>query len=911
MKTQTPSQKIGISFENYTDLATLVRLSKRGHTACAYLLNQVNAKGKSKDRLQLVFGFTCEGIHPFIRPGIEKKVASALERGFKEIPQGERFIIKWSSFSTSEDAELDLKQRIKNSCSLENEFIDWSALGRTQQLAKSHLRNLLTLNIYFTFTLKSPAESGDALDQGIAEFFEFWQRSFQDQGAEINQKRLIKYLEKALDASIAYAQILTQMGLSPKIKDEKVLWGELTKRLGANSTAVPHLLVYDDRGLREEFPNTNSDCSKPVKVILGSHLHAASRLLNNGTPFADRHWVKVGDKYVAAMTLASKPAGFDGDLGQLRYLWEVFSREGIYDVEVITEISPANKSLVRSTLQFLTRYSISRKKTVHKQGTVDVSADINQERSVEAQKRLFQNDLPVYTAVVVLIYRSSPEELDDASRKIASYIYDPAELARESEYTWLIWLQTLGIRQEPLLLRPFNRRLSFFTSEVAGLTNLIKPARFDPRGFELITEEGGAPVKINVAKTDQAMNMLVLGTTGAGKSLLVAQIIAECLAENLSFLILDLPNDDGTGTFGDFTPFFNGAYFDISKESNNILELPNLANVINKEERERLHRNDVNLIITQLVLGSGSLDGLLIDTIESLIPLGIAAFYRDPLIKKRFADAAKAGIGTTAWKNTPTLIDLEKYFSREYIEANYKDEYQDRALNHIRLRLQYWRESAIGNAICRPSSFRSDSKLITFALTNIQTGKEAEVLALSAYLAAARQALSSPQSAFFMDEASVLLKYPAFAQLVGRKFATARKSGSRTIVAGQDANSINSSAYSSQILENIQCTLIGRIAPEAVESTSKILKISPEVLENNTSFTLNKNLIYTNWLLRYYNKDTFCRYYPPFTTLSLAINSRKEQALRNHYKQKFSDKFESISHFQNHYVNCSQTGKEL
>jgi hypothetical protein len=259
---------------------------------------------------------------------------------------------------------------------------------------------------------------------------------------------------------------------------------------------------------------------------------------------------------------------------------------------------------------------------------------------------------------------------------------------------------------------------------------------------------------------------------------------------------------------------------------------------------------------------------------------------------------------------TPTLIFLS-CTQRDYIEADYKDEYQERALNHIRLRLQFWRESAIGNAICRPSSFRSDSKLITFALTNIQTGKEAEVLALSAYIAAARQGLSSTDSAFFMDEASVLLKYPAFARLVGRKCATARKSGSRTILAGQDADSIDSSVAGSQILQNIQCRLIGRIAPEAVDSTSKILKISKEYLETNVSFGLNKHLFYTKWLLAYYDYLTFCRYFAPFSTIALTANSRKEQAARSRFNQEFPNKFESINQFGKYYTNRLLTGKRL
>ena len=907
------TNKKAVPFENQLDLATMVRVAKGGHVAGAYLLNKVNSKGGSKDELQLIFGFSCEGIHPWQRPGLEKAIAKKLLSGFKEIPQGERFIFRWSSFSAYADAKQYLEPRIHNACSVESQFMDCATLGRIQQLALEHRRNKITLNIYCTFTLNSLFVGGDALDRGVASSIDLWQRHFQKLGSEITQKRLIDYLSKAIDASKRYQQILTGMGLRPVVKDEHLLWRELAQRMGAKPTTIPHTLVYDEQGLREEFPAYNTHYSNPVQVIPGDHLHAASRLLNNGVPFADRCWVRRGDKYVAVMTLASKPAGFDGDMGQIRFLWDVFSRQGIFDVEVITEVAAANKASARSAQQFLTRYSITRSKNVQKLGSLDVSAQINLDRSAEAQRRLYTGDCPVHVAIAILVYRNSPSELDDACREIANYIYDPASLVRETEYAWLPWLQTLMVTRDALFLRPFNRRLTFFASEVAGVTNLVSVSQFDQKGFELIAEEGGVPVKINVAKTDTAMNMLVLGTTGAGKSLLVAQIINECLAEDMSFLILDLPNDDGTGTFDSFTPYYEGAYFDISKESINILEPLNTENVPDevKNERIQMHRADVILIVTQLVLGSSSLDGFLVDTIESLIPLGIAAFYNDPAIQQRFDAAQSAKIGSLAWANTPTLVDLERYFSRDYIAADYKDDDQQRALNHIRLRLQYWFSSAISNAICRPSSFRSEQRLITFALTNIQTGKEAEVFALTAYIAASRQSLSTSKSALFMDEASVLLKYPAFAQLIGRKCATARKSGSRTILAGQDIISIVRCSAGEQIIQNMQCILIGKIASGAARSISEVLNLTLETVEQNQSFAPDRVALYTRWLVYYNNKYAFCRYYAPYPTIGLTANSREEQAARNRFKQEYPNKFQWLPKFSQHYVGRVQKGDKL
>ncbi|BBD63870.1 hypothetical protein NIES4072_24740 [Nostoc commune NIES-4072] len=238
---------------------------------------------------------------------------------------------------------------------------------------------------------------------------------------------------------------------------------------------------------------------------------------------------------------------------------------------------------------------------------------------------------------------------------------------------------------------------------------------------------------------------MIIGTTGSGKSVLVSSIIAECLAKDMSILIIDLPNDDGSGTFGDFTPYYNGFYFDISRQSNNIVQPLDLSKIPleQREDRVKAHRNDVNLIVLQLVLGSQQFDGFLAQTIESLIPLGTKAFYENADIERRFELAHSAGIGTPEWDNTPTLVDMEQFFQADCIDLGYEDENVEKALNYIRLRLQYWQASSIGNAICKPSTFQTDSKLITFALTNLQSDREAEVFGMSTYIAASRQSLSS------------------------------------------------------------------------------------------------------------------------------------------------------------------------
>ncbi|WP_242056105.1 helicase HerA domain-containing protein [Nostoc flagelliforme] len=614
-------------------------------------------------------------------------------------------------------------------------------------------------------------------------------------------------------------------------------------------------------------------------------------------------------KYVGVMTLAQKPEAFASTRDQVRFLWNIFSREVIHDIEIITEISPADQKIVRLTQQLITRRSRNAEISASKK-TIDVASQINTEWSVNAQKQLYTGDVPENLALIVLVYRNTLEEIDDACRLISGYINQPAELIRETQYAWSIWLDSLLIKQRPQLTSPYNRRTTFFSSEVIGLIPTLQTALADKQGFELIADEGHSPVCLDLSKTK---NMMVIGTTGSGKSVLVSSIIAECLALGMSILMIDLPNDDGSGTFGDFTPYYNGFYFDISKQSNNLVQPLDLSKIpeSQREDRAKAHRNDVNLIVLQLVLGSQQFDGFLAQTIESLIPLGTKAFYDNPDIQRRFESAKQAGIGTPEWADTPTLIDMEQFFSADCIDLGYEDENVDKALNYIRLRLQYWKASSIGDAICKPSTFQTDSKLITFALTNLQSDKEAEVFGMSAYIAASRQSLSSTNSMFFMDEASVLLRFPSLSRLVGRKCATARKSGCRIVIAAQDVISIAKSSAGEQILQNMPLRLIGRIVPGAATSFSELLGIPREIIDKNETFTPNIQQVYTLWLLDYNNRYIRCRYYPCYPLLALVVNGREEQESRDKFKKIYNDKFTWVAEFSKYYVDCVKQGQPL
>jgi hypothetical protein len=389
VKAQVNQSKTLSPFEDSLDLTTLVRLKKSGYVIGAYLLSK-NQVGDTNNTLQLIFGYTCTGIHPSFNSSKQvEAIAEAFENGCKEIPQGERVTFRWSSFCSDSDIEERYQYRLTTPVSDESEFLDYAQLARTQELIRNKQRKTITLNIYTTFTVKpGGTEPGDPIDRAITKLSNFLQRKFTPTGAsELTNKVLTQILEKAINASLRYQQILSSMKLHPSPKSEKQLWKELSNHIGSIPTKVPHTLILDEQGLREEF---NESSVSPRRYV--EQTHAASVLLNNGVPYADRKWVCLptrdgSKKYVGVMTLAQKPEIFQSVADQICFLWNVFSRDVIHDIEVITEISPADPKMVRVAQQLITKRSHNTARSNSK--TIDVLSQINVERSVDAQKQLY------------------------------------------------------------------------------------------------------------------------------------------------------------------------------------------------------------------------------------------------------------------------------------------------------------------------------------------------------------------------------------------------------------------------------------------------------------------------------------------------------------------------------------------
>lgn len=881
-------------FEDALHLASMLRVSLSGRDIGAYILT----KGSQKDRFCFVFGFECRGIHTTLKPQEINTIFNNIEAGLKDIPYGERITFHLASFSDDSLRQKELISLIKKASSPDIKYLLMAERARIKELTRSGIRKPKFLRVYVTFTVEpDSSNAGDWIEKFLAKSEQWWLK-FKNELTDIENQRIETIIANAYSSGFCrWEQILSnKMGLDIKPLTAEELWGDIWRRFNDNlPIKIPQLVTLDENGLREEV---YSDLASTKLLV--DNIHSTTLLMESGVPSAHRRWVKINNNYTGVLTFLEKPGGWANKTAQLRYLWELIARETVVNTEIFCELTAANPALVKTTLQRVLKQSnMTSLLAQEKSKTIDVNAQLKLKKSISAQEQLYEGAVPIYAGVCILVSRPNTDLLSEAIRYIENSFQRPAQVIQETEYAWKLWLQTLPIVWEGLLTKPFNRRQLYLTSEVPGLMPLVVTRKGDKQGFELIAKEGGTPVHLDLF--NQHKNLALFATTRAGKSVLVSGILTQALAYGMPVIALDFPKPDGTSTFTDYTQFMsgNGAYFDISKQSNNLFEQPDLRSLSPEEQRERQldYIAFLESALMTMVLGSSSESQLLSQTVRSILNLALTAFFNDEGIQKRYNLAIEQGFGSDAWEKTPTLRDFLYFCSPEHLQIEAIGGRVEDALQQIQLRLRFWLSSRVGKSISAPSSFPVDSQLLVFALRNLSDNEDAAILSLSAYSAALRRALSSPASIFFIDEAPILFEFDQISDLVGRICANGAKAGIRVILSAQDPDTIAKSKASSKILQNLSTRLIGRIQPVAVDSFVNILKYPPDIIANNASesFFPRREGIYSQWLLDDNGIYTFCRYYPGYEQLAVVANNPDEQAQRQKIMQNYPDKYEAIS----------------
>lgn len=900
-KQPKPKIEIQKAIEDEFDLANIVCVEQNDLSMWAYL----NSEG---DRKQFVYGWELEPLH---ETQISSDAYDAIMAGFKEIPKFEQFTIVCQSFAEDGERQKHLKNLAKNSPIDASRFFIYGEQARVRELTARGSRKTKRMYVFFTYTVDPvTADTVDRLESILAKGKDLWDRHMARKGAELDYDNIQNLLKGAFESWLEKCQLLSsKMNLMLKPMNGDQLWGYLWRQFYGEKEAIPlpHWLVLDQRGLREEYYR-DQDNPNACSVQVGEEVHMTSRLISSPAvvPTPDREWIWLPGRkcFAGILTFDEPPDGWANEDDRFSWLWdEVISKEKAVDLEVVTQISWVNPKDNLAALQRFTRQQKGATKSAEDKRSVNKLAEIQAQEAEDAQESLMRGDVSVYVGIAIVVYAKDKEKLKTSCRFIKNRFRLPAVVLREQEYAWRIWLQTLPLRWEGLYAKPYDLRIKLRASDALGFCQFVGTRSRSKKGPEFIAERGGAPINVSLEDNlGSPRHGIVLGKTGSGKSVMVALFILNAIAEGMQVTIVDFPKGNGKSTYTWLVNFLGGAEFDTGKNSNNILELVDVRSLAPKVQAERLqsfYKNAITVVLSLILDNNRGGEQLPVTTIESLVTIAVTRFYNDPEIQARCANAREGGLGSSAWEDWPTLTDLYTFFTMERLDLLDFGRDEERAMNYIRLRLRYWLDSPLGNAIAKPSAFDDRSPITMFSLKDLSSDEEAGLLGLSAQTAAMRRALSSDRSFFYVDEASVLLQFSELAKSVGMLMATGRAAGLSVLLSTQDPNILEECSASSKIRQNLSFILSGRVNKGAIASFERLFEYPRDIIVPNSedNFVPSREGAYSRWLVDDDGLKTPCRYYAPYNLLGITVNNPPEVKRRDRFFEEYSDKYEAIGRY--------------
>jgi len=902
--TSKGSQTIAIKgFEKELALETFIEIQLKGRKVGCAMLQQGSKK------FRFVNGFECLGYHDNLTDVQVERVVDTQRQGLKEMEGTITFHME--SFSEDRDRQQHLDSLISKSSSIDLQALLCSEKKRSQELAQDGIRQVKRLTIYVDYTVDintAEVATGDWSEKAIARMVNLWGSTKKStSGSDINELKYHSMIESAFNNGyLRWEQILSnRMGLEITPLSKEDLWKRLYSRFNKHEAPpIPQYITCHKNGLTE---------------TINSPLHPRSALIQgecgqSRVPVADHEWMKVKDKYVGVMAFTERPEAFANMRSQLLYLWNMVCRPQVRDIEVVSQVRSSSLKVMREKMQDVIKTSKRRSELANEQSSIDIGSDIKLKKGMEAQYQLYEGSVPLTTATVVLVHRDRPSQIDDAANLIASCFPLPARIIREKDVAWCYWLQTLPIVWDRLLDKPYKRTVPYLTESAPGMIPLTMTRQLDSKGFELIANNGGTPINIDYIREHK--NIAFFGTTRSGKSVAASGALTPFLAAGYPVVALDYPKSDGTSTFSDYADFLGdrAAYFDIGKESSNIMEIPDLRGLPPDVKAERFDDYKSFLESSLLMLVKSSDEGLN-QMSRAIIGKALNGFFDDDTINNRYDAALEGGFSSPQWQEVPTLIDLAPFYSAQFLEFDADTSTSlKNAREHIAIQLEYWINSKIGRAIARPSSFPIDAQLLVFALRNLSNDDEAAVLALSAYAAALRSAYRAPKSIFFIDESPILFEYDSIAKLIGRIAANGAKQGIRLFLSAQDPNTICESPAAAKIMQNMSVFMTGRIKETAIDSFVKYLRYDEEIISRNAgkSFFPQRAGLYSNWLVDASGMLTHCRFYPSELQLAIVANNMEEQQARSRVLKRFPGrKLEGYIEFSRLYTSAIRNGEDM
>lgn len=880
-------------FQNLQDLLAILNLKIEEQNIGAYFL-------KKGSKYQIVFGFKTSGIHNISPKSEIEAKSNKLKWGLKEILQDEKLTIHYGVNNSIEERIADLNE-ITNSCKedaisilVKNEVV------RTRELSSTGIRKKWEEVIFCTWT---QSETNNKKNDFIGQLIQSITKQYQDFVSSIinDPKKLKKdffvklFLSSYKEGYSHWAILLkNKMGLKIEPMSDQEMWSWIYKEFNDSPPpAIPQVIqLKEEKGNKYLIKEIKNHQKNAFSVIMAGN----SKNGGNSTPEhrgSKKSFFLPGKKKVCAvLTIENKPDGWLNAEERMKWLYHLLQKEECKDTKIIVEISPYPEMLAKQELENHAKDMNFRQKYAMEKGkNKNIEASVKEEETHEAQKMIYSGAKAYYVGILIIVRRDTVKELDWACKKIGSAL-NTVKIQREKNICWSLWLESLPTTLSNLLQSSSildERRLCLEESATLGALPLVMTKKLDSTGVEFI-DQSGSPLYVDLF-TKQPERLLITGRSGSGKSVLAWRFIIESLARNIPVVGMDLSPGDGN-TFADGVSLLGnqGAYYDITKNSSNFMEIPNIWNFPEEKRKQRLNQWKESVKFGLQEISCGKVENLeLKQRINNIISKMLNCFLDNSEIIRRYKEAFHYGFHSPQWSKIPTIVDLIKFCSREQLGLFETTEITTRAINQIKYQINSLIESPLGKFLAQPSDFSPDPSIVFYGMSGLTDESEQTIMAINCQIACLRNALSFPKSLFVGDELSVLLKKNGFADIVGEYCAIGRKNGISMILLTQDLNSIYECSASAQILQNISYKITGGITQSAAKELKDKLNYPEKLIEENSTdeFFPQKSELRSRWLIEKNNTFWQTSYYPGEMILGSVVNNKEERNARKSIMSKF------------------------
>jgi len=910
-------------FENELDLSCLVRIDRDNRSIGAFLLNQGDISDETK--FQVVFAFHLKGIHDQLYPEEVLAISGGISEAMKALIPGER-----CTFLLGRYSEDSFRQEYLNvqalSCPLKlSAILMRNEQAKVQELTRQGSRSIWQQIIFCTWTADEFGErKTDPLSKliySLGKTSRFFLDGVTGRLSERQEQVLSRLLTKAYTEGFLQWEMLfnNKGGIEVIPLKDTELWSWLWSRFNqSQAPAIPQLLVLtEDRDSGVKLTERQNSAKHATTILITGERGRSS--CPEHRQCSSRIYVK--DRVCGVLTMADTVLAWANLKTQISWMWKVLSESHVRDTEAWVEISPANRYLTEDNLHRQAKQTkAARERALLKGSGRDVGAEINQEESFDAQKKLYKGAVPLNCAVVFLVYRENAESLDLACDLLCNS-FGTAKVVRERNIASQIWLETLPITWRRILHSSSilsERRLVLESETVAGVLPLTVPRDLDDQGVEFLSSRGGKPVCVDLFSNTQ--HALVTGKTGSGKSVLLWRFMLDAISQGIPVVGMDIPAADGESSFKTGIELLGdaGAYFDLSRATNNLMEPPDLRRfeISDRTSRMKSWRSFIRNALGVIVMGRLNAPHLA-QRVDAILMQALDVFLSDPDMIERYNLAFARGWKSAEWQDIPTLKDFIRFCSIARLNIQKPEAIDHQAINQITSQIAALLVSPMGAAIGKPSSFSPEPRVKFYALTGLSNDQDSYTMAVAAKAACLRVALSYPKSLFVGDELSVLFRKDGFSAMVGELCATARKDGLSIILSSQDPDTICESAAAAMIMQNISYRITGCITSNAVNSFQRYLSYPTEIIAQNASesFFPRRLELYSCWLIEKGGRFWRCRFYPGEMALAAVATNQEERrarrAILSSYPKTVKGQLQGLAHFTKVYISALKENKGL